>query len=291
MVALFVLIMVKRDTIRAYWWVHRLRNSTALADRAYYVACLAGVGDSAKEALRNLGEDERAENRSLVIPASQGLDLMPRLSLLRHRLFDCDPDVRLSAATAISFMQPDVATLFLKDASRAEDPKVATAGLSGLARMNTPEALAAICESAAKDSRPWVRAQAIESLGQQLASESAAVLASASTGGAIACDPLTILVSALEDSAEFSERLSLEMEIAAVNRAVTLKGHSTSKTAITRTNHRTVAQIAATTLTALTGRTFDRKDALTPEAKKRLVLTLKDEIARRNATSRPANNQ
>ncbi len=291
MVVLFVLVIAKRDTIRAYWWVHRLRDSAALADRAYYVACLASVGDSAAGALNGLVSDDRAENRALVIPASQGMSRHQRMGVLARLLGDDDGDVRQSAATALAFSK--VGDFILISQSHSKDAKIATAAIGGLARMNSIESCVALCEAAVKNTNPWVRAQAVESLGQQLSSNHSDLktLIFADEHGDI--NPLTALVSALSDSGEFSGTLALESEIAAVTRAVTAsKGiPTTAASTPARPADRTVAQIAAQTLSSLCGRTVQPGRNRTVEEKRALVQQCRESMVEQQTTSRPQRDQ
>ncbi len=273
MAVLFVSVVAERHTLLAYWWAHQLTQTQSLADRAYYVACLTSVGDDGAGAINRLAGDERAEQRALAIPASQGLSLQYRIRLLHWRLSDQDFDIRLNAATALSFMNADVATNDLIVMTRSEDPGAASAVVAGLARVEKPAAIDALCVAAAIHTSPWVRAQAIESLGQQLSSGNPQATTLASTEGSPTFGPLETFVNALSDQGIFSERLALESQIEAATRAVMATKGIPAQTSTTRptANQRTVSQIAANVLSSLTGQSIQPRAQMTGEEKKSLL--------------------
>lgn len=283
MVFLFAMVVVQRQRILAQWWVHRLKETTDAAEQAYYVACLASVGDDGAGAIEKLGQYPRSEIRALVIPASQGLSDGRRFSLLRVRLGDSDYDVRLSAATALAFLNYDPTHSFLIGQMNSPAPEIVTAAASGLARVSTPDAVAALCEAASRHWNAWVRAQAIESLGQQFVSDASAALTSRPADDEEDCDPVAALVKALSDQGLFSRRLALEAEIDGVARALTASRGIPAEPATSRSTdgRRSVAQVAAGTLTTLTGHTLAPQAEMSGEEQTLLAQQCRRWIAER----------
>lgn len=274
MVFLFALVLVQRHRILAQWWVHQLKETADPKERSYYAACLAGIGDAGAGAIGKLGDDPRSEIRALVIPASQGLSDGRRFALLRVRLGDSDFDVRLSAATALAFLDFDPTQNFLISQMNSRPPEIVTAAAAALARVNNPDAVAALCEAASGHFNAWVRAQAVESLGQQLVSNPTAVATSRPAGDESVCDPMEALVRALFDQGRFTGPLALETEIDAVARALTAtKGiPAEPPSSPPADGSRSVADVAAFTLSSLTGHAIAPQAQATAEELGQLVL-------------------
>jgi hypothetical protein len=230
------------------------------------------VGDAAQSALGQLAADDRLEFRSLAIPASQGLSMTRRTLLLQRCLSDADCDIRLSAATALAFANSASPVRLLRATAGSDKPDAVTAAVAGLARVDSPEAIEALC-SAVHHSNPWVRAQAVESLGQQIVTMSPRSLPSRPSDGASSCDPLEAIVEALVDHATFTGCLALERQIEAAASAVKVKKgiRVASSTSLPADTPRTVAQIATNTLGEVTGHAIEPRETLSPQEKETLV--------------------
>jgi HEAT repeat protein len=288
--------MLYCNNLRAHWWATRLAAAEDLKSRAYYVASLTAVGDAACGAIHRLAKDPRPEVRSLAIPAMIRLSEKSRLIELSGLLADADADVRESAATALAFMGADAATRLLIEHAESPQGSSAAACVAALGRLSSPDALAAVCKAAASHADPFVRAQAVESL--------AACATIASLGdqdGAppfrSSSDPILVLVSALGDRAIFTGHLALERQIATVSTAMSSKAApSREKIAKFRLEStpppapaapRTVAEIAASWLSSLTGRQIAPAD-LGDSGPAELADQCRRWIAERRQTSRPA---
>ncbi len=274
-VILLLAVIVERDRIRTHWWAHRLAAAETLHERAYYLACLASVGNAAQGAVDRLLKDPRPDLQMLAIPASQGMPADLRLdAVLKALMSSDDAEVRHSAATAAAFMNCDAGLRFLIDQSERRDPRIASAAVAGLARVAEPEAVSAICRAMARQNSPAVRAQAIEALSQQLSEAPAAE-----------CDPLTALVAALDDYDAFTGLLALELEMQHASEAVAGAGNPVSGpkwSARAGSSPRTVASVAAQLLSTLTGQSIEPSASLDAKAKAELVRECRRLIARRD---------
>jgi HEAT repeats len=263
---LFALTLWQRDRLRAHWWASRLVATEDLNLRGRYLAGLISLGPKASEAIRRLSRDDRAEVRCLSVYALQSLANGQGVGDLSRLVGDSDQAVRDAAATGLALMQRDDARDALCELARKADEATACAAAAGLARIEDPVALATLCETARRHRSPLVRVHAIESLVDLRPTP-------ASTDS---CDLCTILAEALADRAEFSGALALERQRlaaegfafrAAVGRP-TSPGLVDPKTlsspgAVFRPINqpekglRTVAQYAASSLSALTGQSAD----------------------------------
>jgi len=102
MAMVWFVFMFYRMEIRAHWWAYRLRHAQTAAEKNYYTAGLAAIGDTSLSIIPSLLADESSEIRLRAIdilrycPAAQG-----RLALLRA-LEDPDERVSLSAALTLA---------------------------------------------------------------------------------------------------------------------------------------------------------------------------------------------
>lgn len=263
-VALFLLTIWQRNRIRAYWWAARLEKAEDLTARTYYLSCLVSVGDSAKGAICRLARSENSEVRALAIPAMARLSEPVRFAELDRLLADSDAEVRQSAALALAFAGSEAATNVLARRAMGRDSAEGTmTAAAALSRLSSPAALAVLCKVAREHPNAAVRAQAVESIGAWLVSEtgrdSAATSRPASDG-----EPFGVLVALLADRGDFAGALSLEREIASAERAA--KGpdgvplpkgahvagpREPASLSASATGHRTVADVAAHWLSLL----------------------------------------
>lgn len=263
-VVLFLLTIWQRDRIRAHWWAARLEKAETLSDRTYYLSCLVSVGDSAKGAVRRLARSENPEVRALAIPAMARLPEPLRLAELDRLLADPDAEVRQSAALALAFAGGESAIdIIARRATERDSSAAAATAAAALSRVSSPAALAVLCKVAREYPDAAVRAQAVESIGAWLVSEtgrdSAATSRPAGDG-----EPFGVLVALLADRGEFDGALSLEREIAGAERAAKGPGgvplpkgalvagpREPASLPASATGHRTVADVAAHWLSLL----------------------------------------
>lgn len=255
MVIAFAAVIWQRERIRAYGWVIALERADTIEDRAYYVACIASVGEAGNGAVQQLARHSDPSLAALVIPASQGLTTDERMRLFERLLHHESAEVALEVATAMVFCDELLACVRLIPLSRADDVSVALAATAGLARVSTAEATEALRGVLQDHDAPLVRAQAVESLAQQIRARLGTADAVVETAGqpADTCDLVTALVSALSDSGVFSEKLALEREIEAVSAAVTAREGARVASSNPAGAPRTVASVAAANLSDLTG--------------------------------------
>lgn len=260
MVLAFLAVIWQRDRIRAQWWLYRLPRVESLEEQAYYVACLASIRDAGAGAIGALAANNDEEVAALAIPASQGLSVGARLSVLRQLLRHGDLDVRLGAATAISFIDDPRAVSELIAASKSGNAEFASAALAGLSRVQGAAAVAAVSEALRSHENPMVRAQAAESLGQHVR---ALIGTARSASGAASqpieqCKMVATLAAALADTGTFAGQLALEREVEAVSAAVTAReGMRVTTSNVAQTpptdKSRVVGEVAAMMLSELTG--------------------------------------
>ena len=261
LLCLFAAAMYQRNSLRAHWWAARLAASQDLRTRAYYIALLTSVGDSAAGAIHRLTQDSRPEVRALAIPAMARLSKKDKLTELGGLLADPDDEVRDSAATALAFMDNNPATRILIEHARSNQTRSAASSVAALARLSSPAAVSTLCGTVASHPDPFVRAQAVESLASYIAGEPREELL-APPSSQPANDPILLLVRALQDQAPFTGRLALERQIAAVTSVVSTSPpprpdkstnlHLDAAPTSSSTLQRPVAEVAAHWLSTLT---------------------------------------
>jgi hypothetical protein len=301
LLCVFVGAIIQRDLIRAHWWAIQLAKTQDPDRRAYYLASLAAVGRSAIGAIDGLAHHERPETRALAVVALARLPEQAGLDELARLLGDADQDVADSAALSLAFMQTAQPRRVLTEAAPSAAPTTAAAATAALSRVDAPEALAALCAAATEHPHPQVRAQAVESLAVWIMSAQPAARPpppgrSASGAGHSQpaaevrppppCDPVSVMVAALGDQAEFTGLLALERQIA--NAAAAADRHVVTPSGIpfspsAEPAGRTVAEVAAAGLGRMTGRKFDHRVPTTPADRARLVAQCRQWLANRQA--------
>lgn len=259
MLICFGLVVWQRDRIRAHWWVSRIGQTEDSTEQIFFAARMAGLGDIALGAVNRLARDARPEISTLAVLASSGFSEHRRADFLKQLLYSSDDDLRHEAARALAFMDSPTSRSHLLLTSIAADRNASVAALSGLARLEGADVVSAICLGLQHE-EPFVRAQAVESLSEQI--RSSPDLAQA-TPDASDCDPIAALVGALGDDSEFIGQLALEREIAAVSSALQVQ-HGLSAELMQPSERagkperqsRTVAAVAAAVLSDLTGHTL-----------------------------------
>jgi hypothetical protein len=173
LVALWTVAMVFRWEIRAHWWVYRLAHAESSQKRDYYQACLASIAPRGADAPCNLihhpDKDVRLRAVALLRRYAEAMGSGPStpVKCLHAMRADPDQDVRNAVAIALAFAagpdHPDTDSL-VHALESAPEPAAAAAAFA-LERVGTPDAIVALLDAAADESRPAVRAQAIDSLG------------------------------------------------------------------------------------------------------------------------------
>jgi hypothetical protein len=301
MACLFGLVILERNTIRAFWWAWRIGHTDDSALQAYYLASLAAVGDRASPAVRCLAASDRPETRACAVVALAKLPRRAGVPGLQTLLHDPDPTIIEFAAVSLAFLaldNPDdpQAETGLLQAARSTSSPTAVGAAAGLARLASAASTDTLCELAARHADPWVRAQAVESLAAQLmAARATRAPWSASTSLPAAlrdatsvrppssspptvpsCDSVAVLVAALADRGAFAARLSLERQIASASVAAgrPAAGVSLAPSDAIVTS-RTVAEIAAAHLERLVGRPIDPSAGLSPVESAKLAAEIR----------------
>lgn len=286
LVGLFALILFQRNRIRAHWWAYRIMHEGDLTDEqlAFYASSLAAVGEDAAGAVGRLARADQPNVRSLAVAVLAQLPVDRSLGELERLVRDPDRDVRESSALTLAFLKDPRAEESLVAIARSEDPRAAAAAVSGLGRVATPSAQSALAWVLLKHPRPEVRAQAAESLSENI---TAVGMSHATHLKDDVSDPVLALVRALGDEASFEGELSTERRIAAVAGYVA----STTTTPVEfdspGVTGRRVADIAALALRDLSGEDIATGVDRTPAAQARFADRLRNRIRERRQMSEP----
>lgn len=249
LVAMFVLVLIERNRIRSHWWAWRLQYATDLATQGYFLASLAGVGDAAFGAVSHLARSDRSDVRGFAVYALQKMPPESASTELGRLLTDTELDVREAAATALVFAEHESATQTLIRAAGSVNADEAAAAIAGLGRINSESALSAICHAARSHESPFVRAQSLEALTDQLLSTVDDTATSRPSSG---CSMIDTLIDALPDDARFQGQLSLERQKRSA--ALFLASRTATKPAEDLLpTERAVGTIAGACLTEITG--------------------------------------
>ncbi len=222
MVGLWAVVVLERNPLRARWWEHKLVASTAMADRARYLALLANLGPRALPVAQRLLSSKEATVRSYGVVILDQLDDERAAELLRRAADDPDPDVRDGAIHGLA-ARGDVAAL--AEIVGAADPEAACVAVEGLGSIGSPQAIDVLVAALRADVAVVVKVQAIECLG------------AAEDAGAI-----EVLTACLDDPTVFEGRTAAERSAA---RALDAVGRDLE---LEQPGPRTVASFAAAAL-------------------------------------------
>lgn len=275
LLTLFAAAMIERNRLRSHWWAWRLTQTDDPRQQAYYLASLAAVGDSAIGAVDRLAHDEEPLVRSLAVVALAALPDAAGMDGLGGLLSDPDAEVRASASLCLAFLVDDPeagpqALGLLHKAAGQPETGPALAATAALSHVSAPDALKTLGHAAATHPSAWVRAQAVESLAAITSSLQAPPNQPTSASAEEAPtsdrrfpqvgsgDVIDALAASLLDEGRFTGTLALEQEIerAAAFAAPSARARPSAADPI----ERTVANIAAAGLSALTGRRIEPAD-------------------------------
>jgi len=247
----FGAVLIYRNRIRSEWWAHKLADATVPADQSYYVSCLSACGDDAMPAIRRLIRDPSPEVRALALVLLGHRPIETIVRDIPPLLHDPDRDIRESAGTTLAFTATPAAIALLRDTAVAPNENVACSALAALGRTSDPAAMATLCDALARRPQAMVRAQAAESLAEMiLPTPGAAPPFEIPTKD---CDPVALLIHALGDTGPFDGILSTERQIDRIAAHVARQTTQPVSGRADRPISRTVAMVAATALTRLTG--------------------------------------
>ncbi len=253
MVVLFIAVMLGRNHIRAHWWAYRLAAAEDASSQAYYLGAISSVGQSAQGAIDRLAKKDAPHLRAMAVVVLEASKGSWSIQILGRLLNDTDVDVRESAALAIGFMRTEPARAVLRKAIES-NVDGAAAAVHALGRADGATARDLLCEVLTTHPSPAVRAQAVETLADTIRME-AAEPTKHDARDAGSCDPWLALAGLLADNDVFDGSLAIEREIAAAM-AFASAGRpldaATTSISLAK-NRRTVGQIAAKQLSALSG--------------------------------------
>ncbi len=284
LVALFLITLWQRDTIRAHWWATRLMATDDLAARGQYLSFLATAGDKATGAVWRLARDDRPDIRMLAVFAATKLSRPASSKVLAELLGDHDVETREAAGRALVFALNGDALGTLLLVSSLHDEATAASAVASCSRSDSPLA-AEVLMRAASHSLPGVRAQAIESIAYWIESSSAC-----KDGQSSCSDLLLRLIELTRDDATFIGELSMEREIESVTTFVRA-GHHVAIGQTAPGESRAVSEVATAQLSRLSGRTIIAEEIDSLEARQSLARAILERIEtsrlRPSATSLP----
>lgn len=276
---MFALLLAGRNHLRAYWWATRLASSTDVRAQGYYLACLAGLGDAAAGPVASLARHSRPDVRLLSIYALQKMPLETAVPELARLLVDPDVSIRDAAATALVFTESKYAIDLLIDSAASDDPILAATSVAALGRVSEVEAIRAVRIVVGLHDSPMVRAQALEALKDSLLTDPPNAPTSQQEERVRSVKTMTL---ALADEATFSEMLSLERQRAAAERFVATRT-TTQRADKGAGFRRSVAEVAATYLSELSGQTVQPGFIADPAERDKLIQRCLSELAKRRS--------
>lgn len=276
---MFALLLAGRNHLRAYWWATRLASTTDVKAQGYYLACLAGLGDAAAGPVASLARHRRSDVRMLSIYALQKMPLETAVPELARLLDDPVESVRDAAATALVFTESKYAIDVLIGSTASANPTLAATAVAALGRASTPDAIRAVRTVSRVHASPLVRAQALEALIDSLQTDPLDAPTSRLEEWTLSIEAL---VTALADEAAFSEMLSLERQQAAAERFVATRT-TTQRADKGAGFRRSVAEVAATYLSELSGQTVQPGFIADPAERDKLIQRCLSELAKRRS--------
>ena len=166
MAAVWLLIVLCRNPIRAHWWARRLAASTDPEVRLAYFQRLLALGPTGAAGVEELLKSEDAAIRGLGVAVVNHTRPQRARSQLAAMAADPDPDVAAMAVTGLALLgDPGV----IEDLARlleSPDPHTGVLAVTGLGRLRTPEAIDLLIETTRGPGMVAPRVQAIEELGQ-----------------------------------------------------------------------------------------------------------------------------
>jgi len=245
MVLIWSVAMLSRNTIRAYWWTHRLAVSETPNERLMYFRRLADLGNTAVPAVSGLLSDSDPGLRSFAVGVLHHADSDRAVALLRQACQDLDEDVARLAVQGIATRRDSGAVESLTSIARAANERQAMMATAAIADMGTTEAREILIDLLQSTELTGVRVETMECLGNLQVHE--------------AVEPLIAL---LGDASVFEGVTEHGMMASRALRAVQFQnaeGLADGEiTALVVDKHHVVWKCAARTLSAITGQTPHR---------------------------------
>ncbi|MCP4590636.1 MAG: HEAT repeat domain-containing protein [bacterium] len=166
MVAVWLMIVLLRNPIRAHWWTRQLITTTDPQARLAYFHRIVALGPGGAAAVETLLNHPDAAIRSLGVAVLNHTKPLHARSLLAQMIDDPDADVGQIAVTGLAVLGDDTVVDELKQLLDSPNPQRAVLAITGLSRLRTPEAIDALIATAEAHPHLAARVQAIEELGQ-----------------------------------------------------------------------------------------------------------------------------
>ena len=166
MVAVWLLIVLCRNPIRAHWWARRLAAST---DPEVRLACfqrLVALGPTGAAGVERLLRNDDAAIRGLGVAVVNHTRPKQARSHLSEMMHDPDAEVAFMAVTGLALLGDPAVIDDLARLLESPEPRVQVLAVTGLSRLRTSAAVDLLIETARDPGLVAPRVQAIEELGQ-----------------------------------------------------------------------------------------------------------------------------
>jgi len=165
MVVVWSVAMLSRNTIRAYWWSHRLAVSETPNERLLYFRRLADLGDTAVPAVAKLLSKSDPGLRSFAVGVLHHAHSDRARELLQQACQDADEDVARLAMQGIAMRRNGIALQSLADIARAGNERRAMMATAAISELGTADARKLLLDLLESTKQTAVRVEAIECLG------------------------------------------------------------------------------------------------------------------------------
>ncbi len=166
MMAVWLVIVLCRNPIRAWWWTHKLTDAVDPQIRLTYFQRLVALGPTGAIAVESLLTSEDTAVRGLGVALLNHTKPERSGELLLRMSRDPDLEVAMAAVTGLTMLGDTAVVHDLTDLLKSADPRLATLAVTGLGRLRTPQALDLLIETAKHHDIVGVRIEAIEELGR-----------------------------------------------------------------------------------------------------------------------------
>lgn len=176
MVAVWLLIVLCRNPIRARWWTRKLVATGDPEIRLIYFQRLVALGPTGADAVETLLRSEEAAVRGFGVALVNHTRPPRARALLAGMTTDGDQDVATMAVTGLALLGDPAVIEDFAELLHAAEPRLQTLAARGLGRLRTPPAIDLLIETARTHSSVAARVQAIEELGRLQVERAAGVL-------------------------------------------------------------------------------------------------------------------
>jgi hypothetical protein len=166
LVALWAGAMLSRNTLRAYWWTHRLASAGSAQERLSCFHRLSALGSAAVPAVSRLLTHEDPGLRSFAVGVLQHAGSVRATELLMEACHDDDEDVARLAIQGVALTDDERAVTLLTAFADQSTERRAMMATAALADLGSSDASRALIELLQTTKHTGVRVEAIESLGQ-----------------------------------------------------------------------------------------------------------------------------